>query len=104
LRLGLFGALQEQIDIRTERSPPRLLVRGELGRYAASQTTVSRNRATTGGGVDNSGLGRAELDYSTLNDPADGGIVNMLHTADHNYLLLVRVTKQFKRLRCTPGL
>jgi hypothetical protein len=76
LRLGLFGALQDQIDIRPERSPPRLLVREELGRYAASHTTVPRNRATTGGGVDNSGLGRAELDYSTLNDPAGGGIVN----------------------------
>ena len=46
------------------------------GTLTVTHTTVSRNRATSGGGLDNSELGRAELDYSTLNDPAGGGIVN----------------------------
>jgi hypothetical protein len=46
------------------------------GTLTISHTTISRNTASTGGGVYNSGVGHAELDYSTLNNPAGGGIVN----------------------------
>ena len=39
-------------------------------------TTISGNSATTGGGLYVSGEGQAGIDFSTINDPVGGGIVN----------------------------
>ncbi len=46
------------------------------GTLTVSDTTISSNRATTGGGLYNSAGGQAEVDYSTINDSARGGLVN----------------------------
>jgi hypothetical protein len=46
------------------------------GPLTVSFTTISSNSATTGGGVYNSGGAQAEVDFSTINDTAGGGIVN----------------------------
>ena len=37
---------------------------------------ISGNSATTGGGLYVSGGSQAEIDFSTINDPSGGGIVN----------------------------
>ena len=39
-------------------------------------STISGNTATTGGGLYVSGGSQAEIDFSTINDPNGGGIVN----------------------------
>ena len=46
------------------------------GPLTVSRTNISRNSATTGGGLYNSGGGLAEVDYSTINNHAGGGVVN----------------------------
>ena len=52
------------------------------GIYAASATlkvdhsTISGNTASLGGGLYVSGGSQAEIDFSTINDPNGGGIVN----------------------------
>ena len=51
-----------------------------MGTLTVSHATISRNSATTAGGLYNSGSGQAEIDYSTINDPDGGGIVNSGNT------------------------
>ncbi len=62
------------------------------GPLTVSRTTISRNSATTGGGLYNSGGAQAEVDYSTINDPAGGGIVNN-NASMPNYGSTVRLKK-----------